>query len=98
MLDAFYWNWAKNALNDDVIFVASCVNETLTHKIVWPNNYEKEELEEQLPSFKGCIGFVDGTLVNIRCPYIDPNNLGFLLDFKRYIPSTTPSLLIIMVF
>ena len=39
MLDTFYWSWAKNGHNDDAIFVASCVNEALTHEIEWPDNY-----------------------------------------------------------
>jgi hypothetical protein len=33
MLDAFHWNWSKSVLNDDIIFVASCINETLQHEI-----------------------------------------------------------------
>jgi hypothetical protein len=33
MLDAFHWNWSKSVLNDDIIFVASCINEALQHEI-----------------------------------------------------------------
>lgn len=54
--------------------MASCVNEVLTHKIEWPNNYAIEESREQLPAFEGCIGFVDGALVKIIRPYKDPNS------------------------
>lgn len=59
---------------DYAIFLASCVNEVLTHEIEWPNIYEIEELGEKLPLFKGCIGFVDSTLVKIRRPNRDPNH------------------------
>ena len=77
--------------------MVSCVNEVLTHEIEWPHIYEREELGEQLPLFEGCIGFVDGILVKIICPYRDPNHYKFLMDVKINIPSTTPSLLIITV-
>jgi len=34
--DAFMWNWSKSAINDDTIFIASCINSAITNKIRWP--------------------------------------------------------------
>ena len=83
MLDAFHWNWSKTALNDDAIFVASCINEALQHEIEWPDSYEREELGQQHPDFEGCIGFIDGTLVKIRRPYRDPDHSRFFNGRKK---------------
>lgn len=43
MLDAFHYNIAKNALNNDVVFVASCINEALEHEIECLDSFEQEE-------------------------------------------------------
>jgi hypothetical protein len=34
--DAFLWNWSKSAINDDGIFIAFCINSTITDEIRWP--------------------------------------------------------------
>jgi hypothetical protein len=34
--DAFLWNWNKIAIYDDGIFIASCINFTITNQIWWP--------------------------------------------------------------
>jgi len=34
--DAFLRNWNKNAMNDDGIFIESCINFAITSEIQWP--------------------------------------------------------------
>jgi len=31
--DAFMWNWSKNVINDDDMFIASCINYTIVDEI-----------------------------------------------------------------
>jgi hypothetical protein len=31
--DAFLWNWSKSAINDDGIFIASCINSAIVDEI-----------------------------------------------------------------
>jgi hypothetical protein len=34
--DAIIWNWSKIAINDDGIFIASCINSTIADEIqIW---------------------------------------------------------------
>ena len=40
------------------------------------------EFEEQMLGFYGCIGLIDTTLVNIRCPYKNPNYARCFNDRK----------------
>jgi hypothetical protein len=35
MYDAFMWNWNKNVICDDVVIIASCINEAIGNKIQW---------------------------------------------------------------
>lgn len=83
ILDEFHWNWAKSVLNDDVIFVASCMNEALVRETEWSDSYEQEEFRQQYPVFEGCIGFIDGTLVKVLFPYRDPNHSRFFNARKK---------------
>jgi hypothetical protein len=41
--DAFIWNWSKNAINDDVIFISSCINFTIVDEI-WCPRIEKQQV------------------------------------------------------
>jgi len=49
--DAFLWNWSKSAINDDGIFIASCINSTIVDEIRWPTIEEFRVLAMQLPQF-----------------------------------------------
>jgi hypothetical protein len=46
--DAFLWNWSKSAINDDGIFIASCINSTI---VDGPAIEEHHVLVMQLPHF-----------------------------------------------
>lgn len=54
MYESFVWNWVKSVLNDDAIFVASCINKAVIHEIEWLNFIEKEELVEVLRTLWKC--------------------------------------------
>jgi len=47
--DAFLWNWSKSAINDDGIFIASCINFAIVDEIQWPIIEERWVLATQLP-------------------------------------------------
>jgi hypothetical protein len=47
--DAFLWNWNKNAINDDGIFIASCINFAIVDEIQLPIIEECRVLATQLP-------------------------------------------------
>lgn len=70
--DGFQWNWSRTALNDDCLFVASCINRAIANEITWPNEAERARLGRMNTHFSGCIGIIDGTLVRIRRPYKNP--------------------------
>jgi hypothetical protein len=36
MFDAFMWNWNKNNVWSDAIFISPCINEALSKEIQWP--------------------------------------------------------------
>ncbi len=36
MNDTFVWNWSKSVICDDVIFIASCINDVIGDEIRWP--------------------------------------------------------------
>ena len=84
MLDASHWNWSKSVLNDDVMFVASYINEVFQHEIECPNSYEREKLGQQHPTFEGHIGFIDDILVKIHRPYKDSNHSRFFNNKKIF--------------
>ncbi len=47
--DAFMWNWNKNAINDNGIFIASCINSIIVDEIHWPTIQQQRILVKQLP-------------------------------------------------
>jgi hypothetical protein len=63
--DAFMWNQAKSSLCDDVIFISSCINHALVDEIRWPSSFERVALGSQLRELPGCLGLINGTLVEI---------------------------------
>ena len=68
-LDGFNWNWAKSSACDDSLFVADCIIATLqSTELKWPNQVERTQLGRRLAGFLGCIGVIDGTLVQIPAP------------------------------
>lgn len=66
--DAYYWNWSKSSAYDDALFVSSYLNEALKEELKWPDETERQALTVSLPDFEGCIGFIDGTLIEIPRP------------------------------
>jgi hypothetical protein len=67
----FMWNWAKSLKCDDVFIISSCINSTLVDVIHWPTIYEKTTLRSYLQELPICIGFIDGTLIEIRKTWQD---------------------------
>ncbi len=49
--DVFTWNWSKSAINDDNIFIASCINYVIIDNIQWPIVEQWQVLVTQLPQF-----------------------------------------------
>jgi glutathione peroxidase-family protein len=47
--DAILWNWSKNVITNDGIFIASYINSTITNEIRWPIIEERQVLATQLP-------------------------------------------------
>jgi hypothetical protein len=37
MYDAIMWNWNKFVICDDVVFIASSINEAIGNKVWWPS-------------------------------------------------------------
>ena len=68
-LPGFLWNWTKSSVIDDQVFIATSINWVLKDKIKWPDELERQALASVIPTFPGCIGFIDGTLVKIRKPW-----------------------------
>ncbi len=68
MYVVFMWNWSKHALCDDAIFIASCINHALEYEIQLPTPEERLHLGAHLWEISRCIGFIDGTLIEIRKP------------------------------
>ncbi len=51
MYEAFVWNWSKNAICDDAIFIASCVDDAIGDEIQWPIAQEWVVLATNLAKF-----------------------------------------------
>jgi hypothetical protein len=66
------WNWSRASTNDDELFIASCVNTGAANEVRWPTVPERAQLSTRIPQFPGCIGFIDGNLVEIRRPFDNP--------------------------
>ena len=71
---SYNWNWSANSVCDDAIFVALCVCEAILDEIRWPNSQERERLRRIFGYFLGCIGFIDGTFLESRRPWHNPNH------------------------
>jgi hypothetical protein len=69
MYVAFMWNWSKSTLSDDVIFIESCTNQALEDEIQWPTPKGRVTLGAHLREILMCIGFIDGTLIEIHKPW-----------------------------
>lgn len=50
---SFQWNFACFTLCNDVIFIASCINNAFAHKISWPDEVERRRLLILNPHFWG---------------------------------------------
>lgn len=81
--EAFQWNWSKSSLSDDVLFVCSVINTVLAHEICWPDVNERSALAQRIPEFRGCIGFIDGTLCKIRRPINNPDHRRWFNGRKK---------------
>jgi hypothetical protein len=47
---------------------ASCINHAFVDEIQWPTPKEKVTLGGQMQKIPRCIGFIDGTLIEIHKP------------------------------
>ncbi len=81
--DAFLWNQNKSAINDDGIFIASCINFAIFHEIWWPIIVKCRVLAMQLPQFQGCIGFIDGIFIKIHKPWNNPTHRSWFNGQKK---------------
>jgi hypothetical protein len=81
--EAFQWNWAKSSVSDDAFFVCSVINSVLANEITWPNADTRAVLANRVPEFRGCIGFIDGTLCKIRRPYRNPDHARWFNGRKK---------------
>ncbi len=59
MYDAFMWNWSKNTLYDNAIFIVSCINEAIGDEIWWQVVQEKVSLGTRILHSPNCIGFIN---------------------------------------
>ena len=71
---SFQWNVVWTTLYDDVISIASCINKARAQNISWPDAFERTCLSCLNPHFLGCIGDIDGTIVEIQKPWHNPNH------------------------
>ncbi len=69
--DYLMWDWAKNLVCDDVIFISSCTNSTFVDEICWPTPHERITLWSYLQELTRCIKCIDGTLFEIFQPWGD---------------------------
>ncbi len=65
MHDAFVWNWSKSEVCDDPIFITSCINDAIGDEISRGAGYVRGT---NLVEFQSCIGFINGTFINIQKP------------------------------
>jgi hypothetical protein len=79
------WNWSRTSANDndDALFVASCLNVAASDEIRWPTAEERLHLATQISELPGCIGFIEGTLVQIRRPHGNPMHANWFNGRKK---------------
>jgi hypothetical protein len=51
MYGAFVWNWPKNAVCDDAIFIAFYINDAIGDEIQWPTTQEQVVFGNNLAEF-----------------------------------------------
>lgn len=64
--DSLHWNWLRSSLCDDAFVIVSCINHGLEGEMHWPNANKCLHLGMMNQQFPRYIGFIDGTLVEIR--------------------------------
>lgn len=67
--DAFQWNWSRSTLNDDALFIPSCIDHALANDMVWTDVAERDCLSTLKAHFSRYIDIVDGILVKIWKPW-----------------------------
>ena len=82
-LESSLWNWSRSSVNDDSIFIASCICMSASNEIRWPNDNERLLLAQKINALPGCIGFIDGTLFEIRRPYDNPAHRNWFNGRKK---------------
>jgi hypothetical protein len=66
MYDAFVWNWSKNAICDDVIFNAYCINDAIGNEVQWFTTEKQVVLGMNSLEFQSYIVFIDGMFIKIH--------------------------------
>jgi hypothetical protein len=62
------WNMLHSPLCDGAVFIVSRINGSIAHEISWHDVNKRHPLGTLNPLFLGCIGLIDGTLVEIHRP------------------------------
>jgi hypothetical protein len=75
----FMWNWAKLTLCDDMLFIASCINNALTDENHWPTQHKKVVLAR--PNFSHDLNN-HYFLVDMSRPQLKSNNLNSIANAK----------------
>lgn len=81
--DSAQWNWARSSVCDDAIFVASCVCEAAKNEFAWPDRDERLYLTKKFSFLPGCIGFIVGTLWEIRKLFNNPEHKNWFNGSKK---------------
>ena len=81
--DFCQWNWAMSSVNDDSLFVASCIGVACKDEIQWPSPQERLDLTHIIPQISACIGFIDGTLCQIRRPFNNAMDSSWFSGSKK---------------
>jgi DDE superfamily endonuclease len=76
-------NWSRTSASGDALFIASCVYVAASDEIRWPTTTERLHLATQISELPGCIGFIDGTLVQIRRPHGNPMHANWFNGRKK---------------
>ncbi len=66
------WNWNKFTICDDMVFIASCINEVVGDEVQWLSQKEQVIFVQHMFKFVCCIERINGILIKIHRPQ---NNL-----------------------